>query len=112
MRWDDGQPHTTGSGPVRKFKGVTFPDLLPPGLNAWPDFQLSKKKRRQHVAHDIAGTEINPRVLVHLPSEKQAAVGAFLANYLGALEVDWIVDEQRAALAASDVLCLVETLHC
>src|SRR5271166_2720815 len=111
MLRDDGQPHTTGSSPVGEFKVVTFPDLPPPGLNAWPDFQLRKKKRRQDVAHDIAGANIHPSVLVYLASEKQAAVGAFLTNDLGALDIGRIVDEQRTAFAASDVFGLVKTLH-
>src|SRR6516162_11801628 len=111
MLRDDRQPYTIGSGPVGQFKGITFPDMPPPGLNAWPNFQLGEKKRRQHVAHDIAGANIHPGVLVHLSSEKHAAVGTFLTNDLGALDVGRIVDQQRTAFSATDVFCLVKTLY-
>jgi len=42
----------------------------------------------------------------HPAAEEPGAVGAFLADDLGSLEIAFVVDQQSAALAAGDVLRL------
>src|SRR5207248_1724864 len=56
----------------------------------------------------MARPDVDPGVLVHKPAKELAAVGALLADDLGALDQRGVVDQERAPLAAGDVLGLVE----
>ena len=46
-----------------------------------------------------------------MPAEETAAIRAFFAQNLGAFNQFRIVDQQGAAFAASEVLCLVKALR-
>src|ERR1035437_2868075 len=98
-------------GPTAQVMVVILPYLLPRGLDARPNFQLRVQEGRQHVTHHIARPDIDPRILVHLSAEKPAAIRALLADDFGPLDQGRVIDEQRAALAASNVLGFMETLR-
>ncbi len=88
----------------------SLPDRLAGGFESRSRLQLRQQEGRQDIGRQVAGADVHPGVLVHLAAEEAAAVGAFLADDLGALDVAWVVDQQRAALAAGEVLGLVEAL--
>lgn len=58
----------------------------------------------------IARPEVDPAVLVDHSAEELAPVGSLLPDDLGPLEVGRVVDHERAALAALDVLGSVKAL--
>ena len=78
-------------------------------LHSGPGLELTKQERRQELRWQIARSEIHPGVLVHLAAEELTAIGALLAQDLGALREMWIVQDQGPALAAADVLRFVKT---
>src|SRR6266550_7371292 len=79
-------------------------------LNLISRFKLRIKKRRQKIRWQVTRPQVQPRVLIHLPAKEAAAVGSFLSNDLGAIEVSRIVDDQRAAFATGEILGLVKAL--
>ena len=46
-----------------------------------------------------------------MPAEEATSIGAFLADDLGAFNHRWVVNQQRAALAAGEIFGLVEALR-
>src|SRR5574341_574295 len=72
--------------------------------------KLAVEKRRQNIGWKVGGTEVHPGVFVHLAAEEAGAVGAFLADDLGALDKFRVIDNQRAAFPAGEVLGLMEGL--
>ena len=70
--------------------------------------ELRPQERRDDLARQIRRADVDPGVLVDLAAEELRAVGALLADDLGALDEARVVDQQRAALAGDDVLGLVE----
>src|SRR5574341_2081787 len=72
--------------------------------------KLAVEKRRQNIGWKVGGTEVHPGVFVHLAAEEAGAVGAFLADDLGALDKFPVIDNQRAAFSTGEVLSLMEGL--
>ena len=110
VRGDDRQADPALGGPGLQVLVVSLPDLLPPGLNRLPLFQLGIEDGGQQVGGQVARAQVDPGVFIHLAPEETAAVGAFLPDDLGPLDVLGVVDQQGPSLAAGEVLGLVETL--
>src|SRR5262249_59021110 len=105
-----GRADVVARRPLRQGAMVNLPKLTPPLLNLRPDFKLRKEEGGQNVRWQVARADVHPSVFVHLAAEEARAVGALFADDLRALDVVGIVDQQRTALAAGDVLGLVKTL--
>jgi len=74
-------------------------------------FELRKEIRRKHVGEQVAGTDIDPRVFVDLSAKELAAIRSLFANNLSTLGQRRIIDDERAALAATDILRLMKALR-
>ena len=70
--------------------------------------ELAGEVRRQRVGHAEGGARVAPRVLVDLAEEEGPPVGALLVEDARAVDVPRVVEQQRTALAAHEVLGLVE----
>src|SRR6266508_3230892 len=110
--WDNREPHAVCFGPGSQVAGVGFPDLSPPRLNLITVFELCAEERGQQVRGQIARPDVYPRVLVHLTPEKSASIGSLFSKNFGALVKLRIIDQQRAAFSAREILCFVETESC
>jgi len=66
---------------------------------------------RQDIRREITGANVNPRVLVYLPTEEAAAVCAFLPDDFSTLNILRIVNQQRAAFAAGKIFGLMKALR-
>src|SRR5690242_16583557 len=100
--------HAPTDGPIAKAGVVALPDLLAPALDLLARLELPEENGREQVRREIAGADVHPRVFVDQAAEETAAVCAFLADDLGSLHERRIVDQQCTALAAAEVLRLVE----
>src|SRR5687768_8946042 len=78
------------------------------GLARGRAIELRDQDGGEHVARQVARAEVDPGVLVDLAAEEAGAVGALLADDLGALLERAVVHDERAALAARHVLGVVE----
>ena len=92
----------------RERRVVALPDREPRGRDALGLLELRGEERGDDLARQVRRADVDPGVLVDLAAEELRAVGALLADDLGALDEARVVDEQRAALAGDDVLGLVE----
>ena len=92
----------------RKGLVVALPEQQPLRRDRRGFLQLCPQKRGDHFARQIGRAEVDPGVLVDLAAEEVAAVGALLAEDLGALGEAQVVDQQRPALAGDEVLGFVE----
>ena len=97
-------------GVLQRFQGVVIavPNRQPARGDGVGFFHLRPQKGGDEFAGQIRRTDVHPGVFVHLAAEELAAVGALLADDLGASCQRRIVDQQRAAFAGDDVLGLVE----
>ena len=75
-------------------------------------FKLRTEKGRQQVRRQIARPNIDPGVLVDLAAKKLAAIRSLFPKDLGSLIEVRIVDQQRAAFSAREILGLMETESC
>src|SRR5436190_1665351 len=75
-------------------------------------FKLRTEKGRQQVRRQIARADIDPGVLVDFAAEKPASVRSLFPKDLGPLIEVGIVDQQRAAFAATEILGFMETQGC
>src|SRR6266566_10160469 len=75
-------------------------------------FKLRTEKGRQQIRRQITRADIDPGVLVDLAAEKPAPVRSFFPKDLGPLIEVRIVDQQRAAFAATEILGFMETQSC
>jgi hypothetical protein len=73
-----------------------------------PPLELSEKHPSEQVTEHPRGSDIDPRVLVDLPSEEPGSVSALLAKYLRAFYEALIVEVECTALTARDVFRLME----
>src|SRR5262245_20408552 len=110
--WDTREPDVICLSPRSQLARVGFPDLSPPRLNLIAVFELCTEERRQQVRGQITRADIHPRVLVHLAAEKTASIGSLFSKTFGALIKLRIIDQQRAAFSAREILCFVETESC
>src|SRR4029079_1597710 len=106
--WDTREPHAVCSGPQSQLARVCFPDLSSPRLNLIAVFKLCAKERRQQVRRQIARPDVYPRILVHLTSEKSAAIRSLFPKNFGALVKPLIIDQQCATFSARKIFRLVE----
>src|SRR5262245_42097310 len=90
---------------------IVVPEAPPRGLDALARLQLRVEVGGEDVGGYVAGPDVHPGVLVDQSPKEPAAVRALLADDLRPLGEARVVDEQRAALAAVDVLGLVEALR-
>src|ERR1700674_5738874 len=74
MSGDDWEPHVLLLRPVPEVGPVEIPDPLPCGLDVVPSLELAEEHRRQKIGRQVAGSDVDPRVLVDLPSEEAAAI--------------------------------------
>src|SRR4029077_19008302 len=95
-------------GPGSQLARIGFPDLSPPRLDLIAVFELGPEECGQQVRGEIARPDVYPRVLVHLSAEKSASVGSLFSKNFGALIKLRIIDQQRAAFSAREILGLVE----
>src|SRR4029453_73325 len=109
--WHGGQANIAPFGPVFEFVVVAFPDPLPHRLDLCVRFELCKQKCGQHVGRKITGPQVYPGIFVHLAAEEARAVRSLLPNYLCAFDKSRVINEQRSAFAARDVLRFVKTLR-
>jgi hypothetical protein len=70
--------------------------------------ELRREERSLQLGEDVARADVDPRVLVDETAEESTAVGPLLADHLGAFDQGGVVQEQRTAFAAREVLRLVE----
>ena len=87
---------------------VGVPDRHPRGVDLRDALELGGEQRRADVGEQKRRAEVDPRVVIDVAAREAAAVGPLLLEDLRALDERLVVDEQRAALAAGDVLRLVE----
>src|SRR5262249_13561772 len=71
-------------------------------------FQLGTEKGRVKLAHGEGGAGVDPAVARHLAAAKQSAVGGAIVHGGGTRPQGRVGDAEGAALAAVDVLGLVE----
>ena len=105
-----GQPIPRSCAQIAQVLVIIFPDALPLRLDGLPDFQLGVEKGRQDVTHHITRTHVHPGIFVHLTAKEPAAVRPLFPNDFRPFNQPRIIDEQRAALAAGDVLGFMKTL--
>src|SRR5207302_9188964 len=105
-----GKADAVLAGPARQLLSVTVPDRSPALLDALPSLQLGAEDRRQQVGREEAGAEVGPGVLVDLAAEEPGPVGPFLAQDLGPVDETLVVDHERPALPAGNVLGFVKAL--
>src|SRR5919201_2786480 len=108
LRRPDRPPGETGALEVREGLVVSPPQRLARGHDAVGGLELCPQKRREDIARKKRRADVDPSVLVDLPAEELAAVGAFLADDFSALDELVGVDQERAALARDQVLGLVK----
>src|SRR5208282_6621408 len=108
--WHHGAANPAFLRPVAQVLVVILPNALPLRLDGLPYFQLGVEKGRQDVTHHITRANVHPGIFVHLSPKEPAAIRPLFTNDLGPLNQTRVVDEQRAALAAGDILCFMETL--
>jgi len=106
--WDNREPHAVCFGPGSQFAREGLPDFSSPRLNLIAVFELCAEECGQQVRGQIARPDIHPGVLVHLAAEKSASIGSFFAKNFGTLTKLLIIDQQRAAFSAREILGLVE----
>ena len=80
----------------------------PLGEDRVPLLELAVQVGGQHVGQPERRADVLPRVLVDLAEQELAPVGALVVHDVGPVDVGLAVDDQRAALAADEVLGLVE----
>ena len=102
------QAHAPLRRPVPEALAVAPHDLRPQRLDPRELVELGVEDRGEHVREHVARALRHPGVLVHLPAEEGGAVRALLARDLGPARDLGVGQHQRAALAAGDVLGLVE----
>ena len=72
-----------------------------PGLHLLPRLQLRQQERRQQIRQGVAGTEIDPRVLVYLSAHETGPVRSLLPQDLRPLHQRRVVDQERSPFPAS-----------
>src|SRR5690606_219431 len=96
--------------PIREFARIAIPYVMPRVLDLPELSELGVEDGRVQLAHQIAGTDVGPGVLVYLAPEEARPVGALLADDLSAFEQLRVIDHERATLARVHVLGVVEAL--
>src|SRR5690349_1060855 len=89
---------------------VFGPDCTTVRLDRVELLELRSEERCEDLRGKIAGPHVHPPVPVDLTTKELAAVRALLSDDLGSSKVPGVVEEQRATLAALDVLGLVKAL--
>ena len=112
MKGDERQSHAVFLRPFAKTVAVPVPSLPAFLGNSLPVLKLGAEKRRENIRWWIAGTEVDPGVLVNDASQEPAAIGALVANDLRPFHQFRIVDEKGTALSAGKVLGFVKALGC
>src|ERR1039458_6769494 len=84
--------------------GIAEVDFSAPCGDLLHVFELAKQEGGQHVGWHIGRADIHPGVFVHLPPHELAPVSALLTQDLSALLQSRVVDRQRSAFAAREVL--------
>src|SRR5205823_2224684 len=87
---------------------IQIPDRASLASQSLGLLELRPQERGRDLARQVRRADVDPRVLVDLPAEELAAVGALLSHDLSTLDPPGIVQQQRAAFAGDDVLRLVE----
>src|SRR6516225_4294918 len=108
LGWDNWNPNAVCFGPRSQLARVGFPDFSSPRLNLIAVFELRAEKCGQQVRGEIARPDVYPGVLVHLAAEESASIGSLFPKNFGALVKLGIIDQQRAAFSAGEILGLVE----
>jgi hypothetical protein len=93
VRGHDRRPHARARAPVAQLGVVELPQRSALALDRVAGFELGTEKRRQDVGHDVARSDVDPRVLVHLAAEHGAAVGAFFSNDFRSVDMPWLVEQ-------------------
>src|SRR3954463_4072859 len=106
---DSRKTDTGANCPVAQACFIAVPDPLAKAANLMIFFKLRKQERRQQIRGQIAGADVHPSVLVYLAAIEAASIRALFADDLGSLDIDWIVHNERSALAADYILGLVKT---
>src|SRR5436190_21099928 len=110
MHRDSRQTYAILTSPLREAQPVTLPDGAPFRLDRLASLQLREEERREQFGWEPRRPDVHPRVLVHGATEELRPIGALLSDDLGARDEASVVEEDRAALPALDVLRLVEAL--
>src|SRR5438128_6961393 len=87
---------------------VGVPDGLPFRRNGFGLLELRPQERSRDLARKERAADVDPAVLVHLAAEELPPIGPLLLENVGPVGERRVVDQDRAALAAMDVLRLVE----
>ena len=106
-----GHPHHLEAqlvGVRRQRRGVALADAPALALHRVALLQLAEEVGGEHVGEAERGAGVLPGVLVDLAEHEGVAVGALVVEHAGAVDVLGVVEQERAALAADEVLGLVE----
>src|ERR1700751_1123758 len=106
--WNDREPDAVCVSPGSQLARVRLPNFSPSRLNFFAVFELCAKECRQQIGGQIARADIYPRVLVNFAPEKSASIGSLFPQNFGALIKLRIIDKQRAAFSAREILGLME----
>src|SRR5205085_9858288 len=106
----DREPHARATCPFPQLVRVLPPDAFACGLYRLASLQLRRKKGGLKIGEDVARAEIDPGVLVDEASEEPLSVRSLVAQDLRAVDEARVVQQERTALTARDVLGFVEAL--
>ncbi len=90
---------------------IVFPNFPASRLDTLPILELRQEKTSQHVRRKVTRSNLHPAVFIHQAAEKFAAIRPLFPDDLRVFDQVRIIDKQRTALSAGDVLGFVETLR-
>ena len=105
-----GEAQVSGSGQRLEAGGVAGVDGVALGGDFLGLFELGVEEGGDEFRGEVGGADVDPGVLVDFATEELGAVGTFLPDDFRALDETRVVDDQRATLAADEVLGLVEAV--
>src|SRR2546423_14995990 len=108
MRRHYGKLHLVSSRPGCQATGILMPDAAACRLDVLAILELRVQECGGYIGGEETRAYIDPRVFVDLTAKEATAIGALLANDLGAIDVGRIVQEKGAAFAAAEILGLVK----
>ena len=79
---------------------IVFPDPAPLPLNGVPLLKLSIQECGEKIGEQVARSRVDPRILVHLSTEKPAPVGPFFTYDFRPLYQPFFVENERSPLSA------------
>ena len=101
MSWHKRELHVVLCGPIPETPVIVIPDALAAKLYFRASFELGTQICGENVGEPITGTDVDPTVLVYLPSEKAFAICTFIPYKFRSVKKKFVVYDERSALATS-----------